>query len=621
MQPEVSLIRLAARSLALVARVHGITLVLTGCGAPAPVPEVPGRSTTGAQVSPGAPAAAGTEARTPAPAPPGAPGSEAPDLLAACVEGTVAVIQRDPERLPQTTLAGAFAAVKSGDRLRLCPGVRELAQDSESPEGPVGLRLADVSNVTIDGTDFVLLARSEATALSFVNLGDTRIQGLTVSRATGYAEDLGGLPAMVRVEGGHGVTLTGLAFGAARTPALALDAVAAVSVEDSLFVDAAVGIQVDAAVGIQVDVTAGAEPKAGARVVGSVSSGLRLRANRFVAVDEPIAPAALRSALTDALPAVASASPPDTSTAPPSGASPRLDAARFLKGRRVLPVTFVEDRVYLVLAHDFGRPAEMGLPAGNDYEAPPFKPRRAPNTMGATVLPRAERGAITLFTPTGPCAPKVGPPTFLCTDGCIPSWAGVLALEGCGSVVAPFAVTGADVVPLSWSPPVETRLPLTADAVPAGPLRAFLQASLRDSLGQRWARLAAADNRAFVRWQTGTEAERLEALLLGFQYDFDTCNTFGDTYRGAWQTVAGSPPVAWPIPPALLRDRPLAGTLLHEGRIAALVGRSVSDVVVYLRAGEPDGGFKEAWSAEFWNDNEECTPFGTAVDFESPCAP
>jgi hypothetical protein len=269
-----------------------------------------------------------------------------------------------------------------------------------------------------------------------------------------------------------------------------------------------------------------------------------------------------------------------------------------------------------------GRPAALVKPGSDPYQAPPFKPTRAPKNAGEAVLPRAERASLTVFTPTGPCTPKVAEPLYISTDGCEPSYATVLPLEGCGAILAPFAIgspAGTGPVPaLAWSPLETTKLEVAAGAAPAAHLSEFAEGSLTRSLVRDWAHVNGATSKVMVRWQLGAPAERLDALLLGFQYDLENCNVFADQHRAAWR-VAGGRTERWAIPGDLLFGQPLSGALLHGGQIAGLVGATVTDAKLVLR--HVDGAFEEVWSETFYEDNDECTPWGTDIDFETPCAP
>jgi hypothetical protein len=554
-----------------------MSALLAACGGAAPPP-------------PAAPVEPAPVPATAAPTtPPTAPATFAPlpDLRAQCTEGRAAVIRRGAELLPQATLAEAFAAVRSDDLLRICPGPR-FADATLTLSGP--------ERLTIDATDAVLVGPWDGKAVAISGVRDLRVVGWSLNAGGNMNPDEPAVNPVVSLEHVQGVAFEDVSLAAGGGPALWLVDAKGFAWTRGLVTDAATVVTADEA------------------------TQARFADLRFARVKEAAAPGPVRDALTAA--AQVLPEPEAGKTPPPADPTGWPDAARLLKGRHVRPLLFRDGKAFVHLFHEMGRPAALLKPGADPYQSPPFKPTRAPKTAGEAVLPRAERASLTVFTPTGACTPKVGEPLYIATDGCEPSYATVLPLEGCGAAMAPLVIgspAGTGAVPaLTWSPLETTKLEVAAGAAPAPHLAEFAEGSLTRSLARDWAHLSGATSKVMVRWQLGAPAERLDALLLGFQFDLENCNIFADQHRAAWR-VAGGKTERWAVPGDLLSWHPLSGALLHGGQIAGLVGTTVTDAALVLR--HVDGAFEQVWTETFFDDNDECTPWGTDIDFESPCAP
>lgn len=290
------------------------------------------------------------------------------------------------------------------------------------------------------------------------------------------------------------------------------------------------------------------------------------------------------------------------------------------EGRHVRPLIFHQGKVYAHLFHEMGRPAALVKPGSDPYEAPPFKPTRAPRNSGEAVLPRAERGKLTVFTPKGACTPNVGEPLYISTHGCEPSYAIVLPLEGCGTDMAPLAISspaGTGAVPaFSWSPLETTSSRVGPGCRARRAARRVRRGSLSRSLVRDWAHVNGATSKVMVRWQLGGPSERLDALRRV------------PVRPGELQRLRRSPPrrvagrgwadraVGGPRRFALVA--PALGGAPARRAIAGFVGATSTEATLVLR--HVDGAFEGVWSETFDHDDER-TPWGMDIDFESPCAP
>jgi hypothetical protein len=495
-------------------------------------------------------------------------------------------------------LTEAVTGLPPGARLRVCPGVHGTREP---------LLVADARDVTIDGTDAVVLLTDEGTLVEVQRADGLRLTGLTLTRAWASGDDAPDSPALVGVEGGRGVRLEGLTLDAAGSPALRVRGAPDTVVAGTTMLDATAAF-------VLPDATPGA-------TAVTLSGGrlLRLRA-----LTEPVAAEASIARGVDApvlesgrgeRPTPARVSPP-----PPPEAVAALDWPGVMARHRGAGVRIWQDRVYLVVAHTWGTPPGASAAYAANHEAGrPSPPIPAPKRTGATALPVRDRGHVHLFTPEGTCRAKVGAPVFVDTLGCESGYMTAFPLEGCGTTVAPVALIGPSPPALKYVRRTEIPFAPGPDALPPDTRRALVETAFADSLLGGWERVAAARERATVRYAVGTPTESIEAVYLGFQYDVLECSIFKRTFVEAFALGAGRPTQVVALPADLVAQRPFEGALLAGEHLAALTTADMTTVGLYGRA--PDGTYPELFGAEVFTDNAECIGGAAPVDFEYPCAP
>lgn len=535
----------------------------------------------------------------PAAAPSSPPAAPAADP--ACAK-QAAVVEHAGAKKPYATVAEAFAAVADGDHVRLCPGHQTLEET---------LTVSGHKNLRIEAQGAVVIGNYDGSALVFDHADGLTIDDLTVLRGyeggvpEGPAE---AAPPVVAVNDTHGVTLTRLHVDGSRSPALGLTHVTDAKLADSDFTNASIA------------------------VVLTESPGATFTKNRVdrsprVAHPEARSNEVLGGGAWGDKALGRTAPPPGATTPPPpAGATPWPDFTKLVADHPIHPVVVVDKKLWLHLSHEMG---DMpGVKVVEDVPSP--RPTHAPpKGSGDDLLPKDRRAALVVFTPKGPCKPKVGAPRWVDTRGCEHSYMLALPLEGCGLSTAPFAVEG-DIKTawpaFSYQPIAWKTKPLSAASLKGSPAEAWLTQGFQSSPAGGLAQAATATRSALAFATLATPAERLEAALAGFQFDLGNCRTFESAWRGAFLTVVGAtpatpatPPAAWLLPEAALSQTPLDGALLLDGRIAAVTTGGPDHVGLIVRA--VDGKLSTVLDADIRSDNEECRGESTAVDFESPCAP
>lgn len=258
--------------------------------------------------------------------------------------------------------------------------------------------------------------------------------------------------------------------------------------------------------------------------------------------------------------------------------------------------------------------ADLELPecwtAGGD---PAACPKTAPVPAGATV--DALPATVTVIGKDGLCTAQVGAPVLVNTSGCEPSAMLAAPLSGCPTEIAPVArVDGAFDRDLRWRPaPTVATVPLFAD--PGKLADPVHRRYVTQWLGEPELKAGAPHQGLTADVRVDAGAEQLESVVAGFLVGDgdDECQ---------WQT--GSRSVVGlrrgdgftPLPEDVQAE--WDGALVWRGRVVGIAAGLPRDVDV--RAVTADGQTREAFHADVWWDNEECTQGGWAY-VEYPCGP
>jgi hypothetical protein len=501
----------------------------------------------------------------------------------ACGPATAAVVLHAGESTVHPALPAAFASVVDGADLWVCPGVHGVERT---------LELRDVTNVLLAGRDALVLAAANVLVLSISNATQIWIEGLAFGHdlrwGTFCRSDV------VRVAWSTGVTVQGARFDGSGIVGLSLKHVTSAEVSDSLFVNCEIGFE------------------------ALDSRHVSLRRNRFAYNDVHVERSAREVAtIGNELGPEGRERPEPPAAMPAPGVAEWPDWEAMLSASEAYAVREWNGAHYLVVDYEMSNEGLAGAPMPPCFEdAGCSEPVPYPGDDSAA-LPPEVLASVQVITPAGPCTPALGPAVMLDTSGCNRSVTLARQIDGCGESLAPIALPGRLLWPLTWHPRTEERFEADARGPTDAELQSWLAEVLRDSVVGSWSIPASTEQRTLARWRVELPQETLTTLLAGFQVKYQHCEIYAQSWsRTVLATGSAEHELGLPSPSD---EVPWTGVLALHDRVAAIAGQGSWVVALTVRGA--DGLLEPALFVPYWTDHEECSTPQLPHRFPYPCGP